>query len=290
MKILRVVLWGVVLLLSGFAAFGFAAQSSLTDQDAFVADMQNAITNPTVQAEVQAQIRSATEAALTDLTSQGGISGSLIGSIDPNTLADAASSAVDTPAFQSAWSSWAALLGQGLADSALGIPNDDVTVQGEIVDVRIGPLVAPLVANSPLSEFSGVAAGLFGDRTLSINSGEDLEASLSRLGSAAEARWYVLAVAILVVVALVVFVPPRLGSLAGALAGAAIGVALAAVALLLGGQSGGQSPTPALSSAISEAFTGGNIWPLLLVALLLAVIAMGVAVIARRSARTTPAG
>ena len=287
MKFLRLTLWLAVLVLSGLAAFGFAAQSSLTDQDTFVAGMTEAIQDPTVQAEVEEQVRSATESALTDLSNQGGIAGSLIGTIDPNTIASAAQSAITTPAFQSAWSSWAALLGQGLADSALGIPNDDVTVSGQVVEVRVGPLVAPLLANGPLGDFGTVASGLFGDRTLSIDTGEDLESNLNRLGTAAEARWYFLGGALLIVLALVLFVPTRLGSLAGALAGAAIGVVVAAGALRLGDQAGGQSPTPALSAAISEAFTQNSIWPLLLTAGLLALGAAILAGLAMRSGRAS---
>jgi hypothetical protein len=287
-KLLRFVLLVLIVVLSGLTAFGFAANTALSDEDGFVTDMGAAIQDPQVQAEVQQQVRSATKTALQELAAQGGIAGSLVGTLDPDALAGAAAAAVDTSAFQSAWRSWSQLLSQGLVDTAYGLPNSDVTVSGQIIEVKIGPLVSPLLASSPVGDLGSVAAGLFGDRTLNINTGEDLETSLTRLGSAAEARWWFLAGAVFSIVVVVALAAPRLWSLSGALIASAVGVVLAQLVLILGKQSSGQSQTPALSSTISDSFVAGATLQLIVVAGVLSLASVFVAILTTHRKTTGP--
>lgn len=262
MRIFRIILVILVCLLSAGAGFGFLSERSLDDSSGFAASMNEALNDPQVKSEIEESVREAALEALTELSDQGGVVGTVVSGLNPEALANTMAESINTPAFAQAWDDWALLLHRGLADFATNTPNADVQVSGQVVDVRVGPLITPLLGDGIVANFSGLIDSVLGDRTISVDTGEDIEGRLQRLGTLAAARWYFAAGALLAIAVATLIGPRRLGWLAISLAAVALGFAGVAMWSFADDQIASLSKTPALTEAISRSLTGN--WPLIM--------------------------
>lgn len=263
------------------SVFGFLAQRSLDDSDGFAESMSSALADPAVKAELQSSVRTSVLDAVQELGDSGGLFGSLLAGVGAESLADVAARAVATTAFEEAWHDWALLLHQGLADFAVGQPNSHVDVTDQYLEIQIGPLVTPLLGTGLAATFSEPIDTLIGDRSVVVDTGEDMESRLRLLGVFADARWIFAAGAVLTLALTVFMGPQRVRWLALSSAAAATGLAILTVVLTLGDLANPNSTTPALDEAIRDALLGD--WTLLVgvsVALLVAV-AVGLALLSR---------
>ena len=275
MKIIRIVLLIVVAATTVGAGFGFLSERSLQDSTGFADSMSEALQDPAVKSELQTLVRATATEVLADLSDSGGVVGTIVSGLDPQSLADTAAKAIDSQAFATAWQQWALLLHQGLADYAQGIPNDDLTVQGNVIDVRAGPLITPLLGDGIARNLSGLVDSVAGDRTISLDTGEDVEERLHRLGALSDARWYFLVGALGALVIATLLKAPRLPWLAGGFAAAAIGFLTVAVWTLVDRLLAPPSPAPELTAAITDALTGN--WGLIMI--IAAIVCAGAAVV-----------
>ncbi len=280
-KVLRVVT--VVLFASLFSAsvLGFLAQRSLDNSDGFAESMSTALQDPAVKTELQSSVRTSVLDAVQELGDSGGLFGSLLAGVGGETLADAAARAVDTAAFEEAWYDWALLLHRGLADFAVGQPNSDISVAGQYIEVQIGPLLAPLLGTGPQASFAGSIDTLIEDRSVVVDTGENMESRLRLLGGIADARWLLAAGAFLTLILAALMGPRRVRWLAISLTAAATGLAIVTIALTFTNSAIPNSTTPALNESVRGALLAG--WTVLLgvwAAILLAA-AVGLTLISR---------
>jgi hypothetical protein len=273
----------VVLFAGLFSAsvFGFLAQRSLDNSDGFAESMSAALQNPQVKAELQSSVRTEVLDAAQEFGDSEGLFSSLLSGAGAESLADTAARSVDSAAFEEAWYDWALLLHQGLADFAGGQPNSDIAVTGQYFDIKIGPLVTPLLGTGLLANLAGPIDTLIGDRTVVVDTGKDMESRLRLLGTVAGARWFFAAGATLSL-ALAVFIGPRrIHWLAISLAAAAAGLVVFAIGLALGDSEIPISTTPALNESVSNAFADDWIVLLGVLTAILTLAAVGLGVISR---------
>ena len=278
---LRILFVALFAVFCSATTFGFLAQRSLDNSDGFAESMSTALQNPQVKSELQSSVRTSVLDAVQELGDSGGLFGSLLAGVGAESLADAAARAVDTPAFEEAWDDWALLLHRGLADFAVGEPNSDISVSGQYLEVQIGPLVTPLLGTGLAANLSGPVDTLLGDRSVVVDTGEDMESRLELLGAAADARWFFAVGATLTLASAVLMGPRRIRWLAISLAAAAAGQVLLAIALTFGDSAIPLGTTPALNEAIRSAIR--NDWTVLvgvLAAILLAA-SVGLGLISR---------
>jgi hypothetical protein len=262
MKILRIILLVVVCLLSAGAGFGFLSERSLDDSAGFAASMGDALNNPKVKSEIEESVKTSALELLDGLSEQGGLVGSVVGGLNPEALSSTVAKSVNTPAFAQAWDDWALLLHRGLADFATNTPNPNVQVSGQVMEVRVGPLITPLLGDGIAANFSGIVDSIIGDRTIAVDTGEDIEQRLHNLGFLAGARWYFAGGALIAFVLTVLIGPRRVAWLAGSLIAVAVGFAGVAAWSLVDDTVGAASQSPALTEAISNSLTGN--WPLIM--------------------------
>lgn len=281
MKALRIV---AVLLSAVFlsaTAFGFVAHRSLEDSVGFADSMAAALQEPQVNSELQESVRTSVTDTVEELADDEGLIGSLLAGVGADSIADAAARAVDSPAFEEAWDDWALLLHQGLADFAVGQPNSEISVTGQYIEVKIGPLVTPLLGGGLAATLSGPVDTLLGDRSVVVDTGVDMESRLKALGAFAGARWFLAVGAALALAIVVLIGPQRIRWLSISLAAAGLGLATLALTLTFGDSSIASSTTPALNESILSAlrsdWTGSiGIWAVVLIA-----AAVGLALISR---------
>lgn len=279
--LLRTMIAAVFVGLFSASVFGFMAQRSLDDSDGFAQAMNAALEDPQVKSELSSAVRTSVLDAVQDLGDNGGLFGSLLSGVGGESLADAAARAVNTPAFEEAWDDWARLVHRGLADFAVGHPNSDLSVDGQYLEVQIGPLVKLLLGTGLAASSSGSIDALIGDRGVVVDTGEDIEARLELLGVFADARWIFAAGAALSLGLVALIGPRRLRWLAISLAAAATGLVFLAIVLTFADSSIPSSATPALNESIRSALRNGWTATVGITATILLAAATGLALISR---------
>lgn len=191
MAVIRFLLAAVAAVLLPLGLLGLLSQESLNDGAGFATDMQAAVSQPEVNAELTEAVSREVAAAVRRAGESAGPLGSLAAGLGADGLADAAARAVNSQVFTDAMGSWALLLHEGLADYATGKPNPDVVVSGSTVEVGVGDLVRPVVGDS-LGSLTGLVDSVTDGATVTMDTGVDLRA-LRALGSLAEGAWLLLA-------------------------------------------------------------------------------------------------
>lgn len=267
---------GVVLagLLATAACLGFAVDRSLADSADFVVRMDQALDDPQVIAELQSVVRTETLAAADRLAASAGPLGGLARS-GAQAAADQLAAAVTSPEFRTAWSSWSALLYEGLAAEPTGAGDAQVQVSGSVIVVAVEPLLSPLLGDSLAGNLSGVLDFLGRDTTVSITTGVPLEQILQATGQLAEMRWGLLIAALAAGFLSALAARPRWGWSAGVLLWCAACLAGAGFVMgLAGAASATGSDYPALSRSVTSALTAP--WSAMLLTVAVAVGILGV--------------
>ncbi len=235
------------------AVAGFAVTDSLAGSGQFVAAMEEALTDPAVQQELQTVIRQEVTSAGERLAGSVGPLGDLARS-GADSAASRLSQTVTSPEFASAWSQWSELLYQGLTDAAVGTPNDQVSVAGNQVTVAIAPLVEPILGASLSGGLTG-ALDLFGqDTSIVINTAVPVQQALDAAGAFSQWRWLFVAAAFVLALVAVFGGSRRMRWLGITLVFAALCAGAVSVALMVGQATPPPgSQTPELAMAITAA-------------------------------------
>lgn len=250
-----------VILAAVFAAvtiFGFLAQSSLTDDAGFSESLEQSMSDPATRQELASEVAQAVSTSLNRVVQEGGVAGAAISAVGVDNLASRVGEALSSPEATAAFTSWLETLHDGLAADALGTPDDNVSVSGSTVSVKLSSLITPILTNTPIGGLSGVAQSVLGDTSVSIDVGFNLERRLQLAGAAANARWAMLVLTAVLVSVAVFLGPARWRWFFRSLFFMGLSVLLlAGVILLLEGS--GSPQLPALTDAIMSATTQGGI-------------------------------
>lgn len=237
------------------AVLGFSVAASLTDSDRFVSAMDQAITRPIVQQEVEQVIRQEVMAASERLTQNAGPLGELARS-GSEAVAGRLGQEVSSDGFRAAWTDWSRLLYEGLADNAAGLPNDQVFVSGSDITVGIEPLVAPVLGDAVAGGLTGTLEFLGRDTDVTIVASMPLQTVLSAAGTLSEWRWVALAAALLMALVAVLSGPSRMRWLGiTLLLAAALTAGLAALVQATQDATPTGSQTPQLTQSVVTALT-----------------------------------
>lgn len=257
-------------LLTCAAVLGFAVTESLGDSTAFVASMDEALTRPAVDQEVQGVIRQEILAAGEKVAASSGPLADLARS-GASAAADRLAPTVSGPAFAAAWSQWSQLLYEGLADAAVGTTNPQVQVSGSQITVAVGSLVTPVIGDTLAGGLTG-ALDLFGqDTTVTISTAAPLQSALRAVGALSQWRWILLSGAVALALFAGLAGRSRTRWSGGTLLLAAAATGAAAGLLTLAQQTPPPATTtPQLSLAVTSALTEPWITSLLTATVVLA--------------------
>lgn len=258
---------------------GFAVTQSLSQSQQFVTAMEDAIAQPAVQAEVAGAMKQQILAAGESLAGSAGPLGSLARS-GSTAIAGQVDSAVSSPGFADAWAQWSQLLYDGLADSAAGTANADVSVSGSTITVAIGPLVAPIVGETVAGGLTGTLEAVGSATDVTISTALPVQQALQVTGALSQWRW-LFAVAAVALALVAIFGGPRRMRWAGLTmllaAGVAAGSSLALQATTSTPPPG--SDTPQLSLAVTQALVAPWTEQLRTAAILLGVVGLAAAIL-----------